>query len=231
MAIAAPVQHAVVQHVEVWRDASGEYAFRFLGDTRVRIVRGTTAFTVEDGALVEHDRYPSAAAGWRVVAEQFAVTRAQTAAALAAGDGVARPALMTLPTRRAESFTDVNHFGPDIGALRHAVPWWVPSPGPIVAGLRLSDDSVVSESMGRVALQEYDAGKRILVFETAAPGSEQARDDARFFRLSHQWVDANARFASGGLIVRRGASYVSILTQEWGPTPSQWRAIAAAARA
>lgn len=230
MAIAAPVQHAVVQHVEIWHDEAGEYALRIVGDTRVVIVRGTTTFDVENGRLTGRDRYPTAAAGWRVVDEQLAVTRTQANAALAAGGRVPRPALMTVPPRSVSTFTDVDHFGADTAALRRAVPWWVPSPGRSVAGLPLADDYVATFlSDGRSAGEEYRTGTRILTFETPPPGSPQS--NARFFRTSTRRLDDDARFSGPSLIVRHGASYVTIVTQGWSPTLRQWQAIAAAARA
>jgi hypothetical protein len=236
LAVASSVHHAVLHGpgppVAVWQDASGETALRYTVESRVTLVRGTSVFTVEEGVVKQRNRFRTAAEAWSLVHEQYGVTRAEVSAALAAGDLLPRPAVMSIPRRDPTYFIDVEHFGRDVASFRRAVSWWVPSPQRSVAGLPLDDDQLLQSPLfGRLATEEYRTGARLLSFQTPTPGSDWARASAHFFRLSRRRLDDDARFTDGGLIVRRGATYVTVVTQAWSPAPSQWQAIAAAARA
>jgi hypothetical protein len=227
------VQHAAVSlgshegHtfvVDVWRDPSnGETAFRFQGESDDDVLRGRTLASVSEGKLVDTTVYSTSSAAWKIVDARFGLTASRTHQALAAGDLVDRPALMTLPTADTSGgdYVFVRDFGTDLAALRHAARFAVPSPGRRLDGLKLADASLdrwLSGDPGYVADITYAnslrSGSDQILLNIALPSTTVGSSYASLYGQSRERITGPGyearRTSDGDLILRYHGSYVLV---------------------
>jgi hypothetical protein len=225
--------------VDVWRDpSSGELAFQFHGDHDVDLLRGKSLFGVIEGRLADQTVYQRVADAWIVIHERYGLTASRTLAALQAGATEARPALMNLPKPDPREFTYSRDFGTDLGALRHAARFPVPSPGPRLDGrvlAHVSLDRVETSNVGPGNLADIiyssnpaklGAGDSEVLLNVAPPSSPVGSSYATFFANSrHRISGVDARVTSDGdVILRYHGSYILVRLGE-NASDSRWRSI------
>ena len=227
--------------VDVWSDTStGELAFQVRGGTDVSLLRGRTIFGVTDGRLGDETVYQSVRDAWRIVHERYGLTAAQATAALAAGETIARPALMTVPKRDPYEYTFTRDFGTNMGALRRAARFALPSPGPRLDGRMLADVSLtrtrtVNGDLGNLGVIIYSsnparlgAGDTEDLLNVASPTSGAGASYATFFsntgrRIAGPGYDARI-MNDGDAILRYHGSYVLVRLDEQA-SGSRWRSV------
>jgi hypothetical protein len=231
--------------VDVWSDPStGEIAFRIQGDTDVDLLRARTIFDVTDGRLAGETVYQRAGDAWTIIHERYGLTSARTTAALAAGETVPRPPLMTVPKPDSIGFIYSRDFGTDLAALRNAARFPVPSPGPrldsrVLAHASLDRVEASNVGPGNLAVIIYSsnpaklgAGDTEVLLNAAPPTSPSGSSYATFFAKSrHRISGVDARITSlGDVILRYHGSYVLVRMDE-NASDSHWRAVLAGSRA
>jgi hypothetical protein len=217
--------------VDVWRDASNsELAFRIRGDSDRSLLRGRTLFDVIEGQLADTTVYRHAAEAWIIVHARFGVTAARAEAALAAGETVARPAVMTVPKPDPAEYTFSRDFGTDIAALRHAARFAVPSPGRRLDGHVLTHVALFRThtfhgDSGDVGVIMYSSQ---VLLNAASAASGRGADYATFFAKSRRHVGGpgvDARLTDAGqAILRYHGSYV-LVQLDGRVSDGRWRAV------
>jgi hypothetical protein len=227
----------IVLVVDIWRDASnGELAFRLRGDTDVSLLRGRTLFDVIEGQLSDATLYTDRRRAWSVIRARFGVTERRATAALAAGEMVPRPALMTVPKRDPQEYSYSRDFGTDLAALRRAARFAVPSPG-----LRLDGRPLWAVLLSRTLTSGNDSGEvGVIIYSSSPRGDDQVLlnaasaesgngvDYAGFFARSRRRVGGpgvDARVTDDGeAILRYHGSYV-LVRLDGRATESRWRRV------
>jgi hypothetical protein len=223
--------------VDIWRDASnGELAFRLRGGTDVTIVRERTIFDVVESKLSDATVYSSRRHAWSVISARFGVTESRTSAALAAGETVARPKLMTVPKPDPQEYSFSRDFGTDLAALRRAARFAVPLPGPRLDGRALWDVSLShtrtatgdSGPVGVIIYSNNASGDNQVLLNVASAESGNGADYADFFTRSRRPVGGagvDARLIDEGeAILRYRGSYV-LVRLDGRTTDSRWRGV------
>lgn len=223
--------------VDVWRDAAdGELAFRLRGGGDVSLLRGRTIFDVVDGRLGDVTVYSRLRRAWNIIDARFGVTAARTSAALAAGETVARPALMTVPKPDPYEYTFSRDFGANLAALRRAVRFAVPSPGPRLDGRALWDvllsrtrtANADSGELGVIIYSSKPSGDNQVLLNAASAENGNGVAYAGFFARSRRRVGGpgvDARLTDDGeAILRYHGSYV-LVQLDGRATESRWRSV------
>jgi hypothetical protein len=200
---------------------------------------------VEGGSVYQRATYRSLKSAWHVVDLWYGVTLASVRAALASGDQVERPALMSPspPSWATRTYVRVWDFDTDVKAVRRSVQFAVPMAGPALAGLRIADVERIwtrgpglALDWGLAAWIEYSSAParhrsddRELILNVYAASQRAGADSASLFRRTPDRLVGpgyDARLVDQvHAILRYRGSYVVVVAERWGPSRSQWRVL------